>query len=174
MLSGLHFLTHIAMSWALAHLAGLSRRDRGLVVLATIVPDFDGIGILWSDAVYEVAHRVIGHGIVAALAIVALAAAFAERRLVTAVLAAVSFHVHLFVDVVGTGGAPIQYFWPFSDRVLWWSGHWSLGSWQNAVVTAGTAAAVLWIAWRHGRTPFEHVSLRVDRAVVGRLRRFAS
>ena len=48
MLSGLHFLTHIGLSWIIANLAAGSRKDRVLIVLAGLLPDLDGVGILWS------------------------------------------------------------------------------------------------------------------------------
>jgi len=150
-LSGLHFLTHIGLSWLIANLMAGSRKDRSLVVLAGVLPDLDGVGILWSEHVYLAAHRAAGHGLLAAVLLVALIWRIADAPLPTAALAAVSFHVHLLLDAVGTGGLPIRYLWPISDWGWTYSGRWTLASWQNVVVMAATLLGVLWVVWRSRR-----------------------
>ena len=42
MLNGLHFLTHIGLSWIIASLGPRARKDRWLVVLAGTLPDLAG------------------------------------------------------------------------------------------------------------------------------------
>lgn len=148
MLSGLHFLTHIGLSWLIANLATSSRKDMSLVVLAGVVPDLDGVGILWSEHAYLATHRAAGHSLLAAVLIVALIWRFADAPLPTAALAAVSFHVHLLLDAVGTGGLPIRYLWPMSDWAWTWSGRWTLASWPNVALMAATLLGVLWVSWR--------------------------
>ena len=152
LLSALHFLTHIGLGWIVAGLGQLSWRDRVLVVLAGTVLDLDGIGILWSAHAYEAVHRAAGHGLPAAVLVVALAMLRAERRWLTAALAAVSFHLHLLLDVVGTGGLPIRYLWPFADWSWTWRDHWVLASWPNAAVTAATALGVVAVECRRRGT----------------------
>jgi membrane-bound metal-dependent hydrolase YbcI (DUF457 family) len=148
-LSGLHFLTHIGMSWIVANLLPASRKDRWLIVLAGVLLDLDGIGILWSQSAYETAHRAAGHSLVFCLLLVVIALLRADAPWKTAVLTAISFHLHLVLDVVGTGGLPIRYFWPFSEWGWEYAGHWGLASWQNVVVMVGTLAGVLWVAWHN-------------------------
>jgi membrane-bound metal-dependent hydrolase YbcI (DUF457 family) len=150
-LSGLHFLTHIGLSWIIAHLLPLSRKDRGLVVLAGVLPDFDGAGILWSEHAYLAAHRAVGHSLLFVLLFVLLTWRTADAPLPTAALAAVSFHVHLLLDAVGTGGLPIRYLWPLSDWGLTGSARWTLASWPNVGVMALTLLGVVWVAWRSRR-----------------------
>jgi membrane-bound metal-dependent hydrolase YbcI (DUF457 family) len=150
-LSGLHFLTHIGLSWIIAHLLPGSRKDRGLVVLAGVLPDFDGAGILWSEHAYLAAHRAVGHSLLFVLLFVLLTWRTADAPLPTTALAAVSFHVHLLLDTVGTGGLPIRYLWPFSDWGWTYSGRWTLASWPNIGVMAVTLLGVVWIAWRSRR-----------------------
>lgn len=151
MLSGLHFLTHIGLSWIIAHALPGSRKDRGLVVLAGVLPDLDGVGILWSEHAYVAAHRAVGHGLLFVLLFVLLTWRTADAPLPTAALAAVSFHVHLLLDAVGTGGLPIRYLWPFSDWGWTYSGRWTLASWPNVGVMALTLLGVVWVAWRSRR-----------------------
>jgi hypothetical protein len=145
-LTGLHFLTHIGLSWVVATLGRGSRRDRWLVVLAGTLPDIDGAGILWSQDAYVAVHRAAGHGLLFVALAVAVALWRADARWVTAALTALSFHLHLLLDLVGTGGLPIRYGWPFSDRGWSYDGHWVLASWQNALVMALTLLAVLLLA----------------------------
>jgi len=61
-LSTLHFLTHIGLSWIVANLVSGSRKDRCLVVLAGVVLDVDGVGILWSQHAYLAMHRAVSWG----------------------------------------------------------------------------------------------------------------
>jgi LexA-binding, inner membrane-associated putative hydrolase len=150
-LTAAHVLTHVGLSWIVAGLARLSVRDRWIVVLAGTLPDLDGAGIVWSQHAYDVSHRALGHGLLFAVLIVLVALLTASAPGVTAALAAVSFHVHLLIDVVGTGGLPIRYLWPLSDRAMSWDGHWVLASWQNFAVMAAVAAGVAVTEWSRRR-----------------------
>jgi len=152
-LSGLHFLTHIGVSWIVANLVSGSRRDRWLVVLAGVVLDLDGIGILWSQHAYLITHRAAGHCLLFALLVIGATMLCADSPWKTGVLAAISFHLHLVLDAVGTGGLPIRYLWPFSDWGFAYRDHWVLSSWQNGVVMAATLLGVIAIAWHNHRTP---------------------
>jgi len=146
-----HFLTHVGLSWIVANLVPLASRDRAIIVLAGTVLDVDGIGILWSAHAYAVAHRAVGHGVLLGALVVIAAIWLGNSPWVTAALAAVSFHLHLLLDLVGTGGAPIRYLWPLSDHGWSYGGHWVLASWPNVVVMAATALGVLAVAWRRAR-----------------------
>jgi hypothetical protein len=152
-LSGLHFLTHIGLSWIVGAAAGVSRRDRWLVVLAGTLLDLDGAGILWGEDAYVAVHRAAGHSLLFGLLLVAAVMLRADAPLVTGALAALSFHLHLLLDLVGTGGLPIRYFWPFSDRGWSYDGHWVLASWPNMAVMALTLLGVLLLARRTRRQP---------------------
>jgi membrane-bound metal-dependent hydrolase YbcI (DUF457 family) len=148
MLRAFHFLTHIGLSWILESLWPASRRDRWLIVLAGTVLDRDGAGIVWSQAAYLSAHRAAGHSLVFCLLLLAITLVLADAPWSTATLVVVSFHLHLLLDLVGTGGLPIRYLWPLSDRGWSYSGHWVLASWQNGVVMAVTLLGVLAVGWR--------------------------
>lgn|SRR5262245_15811376 len=151
MLTALHFLTHVGMSWILASVGRRSVKDRWLIALAGVLPDLDGAGILVSHHAYDVLHRAAGHGLVFAGLWTALTLRSADRPRGTAALAVASFHVHLLLDLVGTGGPPIRYFWPLTDWGASYAGHWTLASWQNAVVMSATLLGVLWVSWRTTR-----------------------
>jgi len=148
MLTALHFLTHIGIGWIVAALGPGPRRDRWIIVLASFVSDLDGIGILWSEHAYVSMHRIVGHSLLCCLVMMGAVALLARRRWITAMLAAVAFHLHLLLDVVGTGGPPIRYLWPVSPWRLTYDRHWTLDSWPNVVVMVvtllGTIATVWW------------------------------
>lgn len=148
MLTALHFLTHIGLSWIIASATPRASRDRWLIVGAGVVPDLDGIGILWSEQAYTAAHRAAGHGLPFIALWTLVVARYAKRPLSTAGLAVLSFHVHLLLDAVGTGGLPIRYFWPLSDAGWTYAGRWTLASWQNAMVMTLTLLGVLVVAFR--------------------------
>ena len=151
MLTALHFFTHVGLSWIVANLARLSTKDRWLVVLAGVVLDLDGVGVLWSERAYLLTHRTIGHSLLFGLLVSVLAMLLADTRRRAGVLAAAAFLLHLALDVVGTGGVPIHFLWPLSGWAWTYDGHWVLTSWQNALVMALTLGGVLLIAWRTRR-----------------------
>jgi len=151
MLTALHFLTHVGMSWILASLGRRSRKDRWLITLAGVLPDLDGAGILVSQHAYDAFHRAAGHGLAFAVLWTALTLRSADRSRSTAALALASFHVHLVLDLVGTGGPPIRYFWPLTNWGVSYAGRWTLASWQNAVVMSATLIGVLGAGWRTAR-----------------------
>ena len=78
----------------------------------------------------------------------AIAVVVADAPWRTAALVAASFHLHVLLDLVGTGGLPIRYLWPFSARAWSYRDHWVLASWQNGVVMALTLSGVLAVGWR--------------------------
>jgi len=147
-LSATHFLTHVGMSWIVANLATVSPRDRLIIVLAGTLPDLDGIGIMWSEHAYVVAHRAVAHGLLFVGLMVAAAMRYSRSPWTTSALVVLSFHLHVLLDVVGTGGLPIRYLWPFTNRGLSCENHWVLASWPNAAITTATGLGVAVIEWR--------------------------
>jgi inner membrane protein len=182
----------------LAAAAPLNRREKAIVVAAGLAPDLDGLGaipelltrnsshpLLWFSKYHHTLHTL-------AFALVVTAAAWLcssgsdrfvfgqgvqelttpSRPRITALLAFLSFHLHLFCDLVGSRGPdgcswPIPYFAPFSSRLqLVWHGQWVLNGWQNFVITGLVVAVTLWMAWKYGSSPIELVSDRGNRATV--------
>ena len=178
--------THFLVGWAVANSATLDRRSRALVALAGVAPDLDGLGIipefLTRGSAHPLAwftqyHHILGHNIAFA-AIVTVASALLARtnRWKTALLVAVSFHLHLLGDVVGARGPdgyqwPVPYWLPFSSQGQWsWSHEWALNAWPNFAITFALLLWTFWFAWSAGRSPIEMVSRRADAAFVSALR----
>lgn len=179
-------ITHLLLSWNIANLPRHpTRRDRALVTLAGVLPDLDGVGIVaeWLTRNTEEPllwwthyHHAAAHNLVAALGITGLAALLANSRGQTALLACVTFHLHLLCDVLGSRGAdgypwPIAYLWPFSDSIRWaWSGQWALNGWPNIVITVLALTVTVRLAWRRGYSPLELVSSPLDQRFVESIR----
>lgn len=180
-------ITHFFVGWAVANsVPSLEKRDRAWITLASVVPDIDGLGLIaeiltrnspkplnwWSDY-----HHILGHNIGFAILFTAIAAFFVRCKLITSVLVFISFHLHLFCDLIGARGPdgdqwPIPYLRPFSISTEWtWAGQWALNSWQNMLLTAVLIALACFLAVKRGYSPVEIFSKRADVAVVKSLRR---
>jgi inner membrane protein len=177
-------VTHFLSGWVLANCARLDRKDRALVTLACVIPDIDGLGIIPEVLTRNSAHPLLWftlyhhslHTLAFALVVAALAFAIATRKWATGRLALLSFHLHLFEDVVGSRGPegyqwPIPYLYPFSSSLQFvWRGEWGLNAWPNVALTVALLLVTLWLAWRRGFSPLEMISTKADAALVATLR----
>lgn len=178
-------ITHFLSGWALANTVPfLTARDRGLITLAGVLPDIDGLGAIPDILTRHTAHPLEWfslyhhqlHNLAFGLLVTTLVLAFANHRWATAGMALASFHLHLFEDIIGARGPdgfpwPIPYLTPFSDAAnLTWSGQWALNAWPNFVITAALLAIAFYVAWNKGHSPLEMVSARADQAFVRTLR----
>jgi inner membrane protein len=178
-------ITHFFVSWDIANMLALQRKDRTLVTLAGVIPDFDGFGALpelltrnsahplfwWTDY-----HHVLGHNLSFGLLVTLGSFAIAKKRWQTALLTFFAFHLHLLGDIVGSRGPdgyqwPIPYLYPFSN--VWqliWEGQWRLNAWPNFVITGFALVLTFFLAWKHGFSPLQLVSHSADRIFVQTLR----
>ena len=176
-------VTHFLTGWVFANCFDLERKDRAVITLASVVPDIDGIGIIPELLTRNSAHPLLWfslyhhslHNLAFALVIAEIAFALAAQKWKTGLLALLSFHLHLFEDVLGSRGPdgyqwPIQYLAPFSPQQLIWRGQWGLNAWPNVLITIVLLFATFWLAWRRGFSPLEMVSARADNALVVALR----
>lgn len=177
-------ITHFLTGWVFANCAKLKRRDRAIISLACVAPDVDSLGIipelltrnsthplLW----FTLYHHIL-HTLAFGLAVAALAFILAKQKRKTALFALLSFHLHLFEDVLGSRGPdgyqwPIPYLEPFSSSLqLAWRGQWALNAWPNVAITIALLLITFWLAWWRGFSPLEMVSQKADAAFVGALR----
>lgn len=177
-------VTHFFTGWVLANCAELNRKDRALVTLACVIPDVDGLGIIPEVLTRNSAHPLLWftlyhhslHNLTFAVFVAALVFAVATRKWITGLLALVSFHLHLFEDVLGSRGPdgyqwPIPYLLPFSSSLQFaWRGEWGLNAWPNVAITIVLLFTTLWLAWRRGFSPLEMISAKADATVVAALR----
>ncbi len=177
-------VTHFLSGWVLANSATLDRKERALVALACVVPDLDGLGIVPELLTRNSAHPLNWftlyhhrlHTLAFSLIVAAVASALANQKWKTGWLALLSFHIHLFEDMIGSRGPdgyqwPISYLSPFSSAVqLGWQGQWALNAWPNVVITIALLLLTFWLAWWRGFSPLEMISTKADSAFVGALR----
>jgi len=178
-------VTHFLTGWVFANCARLDRRERAIVTLASVAPDVDGLGIIPELLTRNSPHPLLWftlyhhslHTLAFSLVVAAVAFALARQRWKTAFLALLSFHLHLFEDILGSRGPdgyqwPIPYLLPFSHSLqLAWRGEWALNAWPNVALTVVLLFVTLWLAWRRGFSPLEMISTRADAAFVAALRR---
>lgn len=164
----MHVQTHILSGWCAANLLPLNARQRLFCMVAASLSDVDGMGILFSQELYWDFHHRLGHCALFAVAASSILAVFSPRRIASFLVYLALFHLHLGLDVLGSGtGWKIYYFWPFN-----WVGYkidwgWELYSWQNIAAFFALLAWTLAIAiWRQ-RTPLELLTPSLDRRFVG-------
>ncbi len=178
-------ITHLLVGWGLANSAPLNRLERACITLAGVAPDFDGLGIIVDVATQNSAaptewwgtyHHILGHNLAFGLAAGTATFLVSKGRWLATFLALLSFHLHLFGDIVGARGPdgdqwPIPYLLPFSHEwQLAWSGQWELNAWPNFLITIVLLSITFYLAWGRGYSPIEMVSVRADRAFVATLR----
>lgn len=183
----MNVLTHFFVGWTLAEASNLAPRDRAIVTWAGVVPDLDGLAV-----VPDLANRLLGrpetdfyfrhhhvwmHGLPAALLTASVAALMGARKKWVALLAFLSFHLHLLLDLVGSRGPTkadiwaIGYLEPFSERLTFaWQSQWALNDWRNVLLTVVLLSLALARAVRRGYSPVSLFSRRADAAVVATLR----
>lgn len=200
-----HFLAGwaIAGAWPRSGRFGpLRRREKAMIVLAGVAPDVDGLGLipealtrnsshplLWFTQYHHSLHTLLFAVVVAVLAyfvsarrnlppgIDAAKDSLSSHPAVTAGLAFLSFHLHLFCDLIGARGPdgyawPIPYLKPFSNSLqLSWRGQWALNAWPNFAITGVLLVLTLWLAWKDGNSPLELVSERWNHEFVQALRK---
>lgn len=145
-------VTHLLAGWILADEFELDKRDRAIVSWSSVVSDLDGLGYvldLYNDyffniqtSYYEEFHRNLGHGLPAAVIVTIFACLVSINKIKTAILACITFHLHLLMDLAGSRGSsiydiwPIHYLGPLSEKLtVSWSGQWPLTGWQNTTIT---------------------------------------
>jgi hypothetical protein len=176
----MHAFTHGLISWIVAEsVPGLERRDRALILAAGLVPDLDALTIVGGAECYQTWHRLICHNVLFAGVFVGFTALVARTRITAALLAAVTLHLHLVCDVLGSAGPdgsiwPVPYFLPFvrgEEHYIRWSGQWQLASWPNYVITIVALVVCVILGVTRRRTIVEPFSLRADAEVVKVLER---
>ena len=138
--------THLLFSWLSTAEVLKARRERMLVSISGIAPDFDGLGLIvdkitGSTNFYFQYHHYIGHSIFSALFISTVATLLASsQKYIVFLLSFILVHVHILFDVIGSKSPdgyqwPIYYLYPVnSEYGLTWSGQWELNAWQNNVI----------------------------------------
>jgi hypothetical protein len=163
----MHIPTHILSGWCVGNCVQFSPRERLFCMTAAAIADVDGLGFFVSDELYWRFHHYLGHNLFFGVAVSLLMAAWSRRRLAAFAMYVTLFHLHLAMDLVGSGpGWAIYYFWPISNTGYRTTLVWELSSWQNTVAAGTLLAWTLAIAYVARRTPLELIAPRLDRRCI--------
>ncbi|MGA1869606.1 MAG: metal-dependent hydrolase [bacterium] len=151
----MHAITHAGLGWFLANIGDEDRRFRGSVLLASIIPDIDGITVFLGLTSYDQYHHLFCHNLLFSLAVSLISVWFAKkRRIKTFIFTQLAFYTHYFGDYFFTR-YPLYYFWPFSDKAyLSPHGVW-IGHPVNYIFCLLALLYFVYIAAKYGRTPIE-------------------
>jgi len=164
----MHVQTHVMSGWCIANLFRLSPRQRLMSMIAASIADLDGLSILAGQEAYWNWHHRLCHNLPFGLLACIILALVSRARLPVFFLYLGLFHLHLLMDVFGSGpGWPIYYFWPFSNWIID-NRHlsWEFYSWQNISIAIPFFVWTVGIAIYKGRTPLEVPMPRLDRQLV--------
>ena len=140
-------------------------------MLASLIPDLDGLSLAGGVECYQRWHHVLTHNLLFGALVVAASARWIGRRAVPLALVAAAFLSHLVGDYFGSGpGWSIRPYLPFDGTEYLCAYAWELASWQNVLITVIAGVVALEIAHRYGRTPLEFFHSRLERSVVDTLR----
>ena len=170
----MHIPTHILSGWCIGNLVTrFTPRERMFCMVAATAADVDGLGRIVSEDLYWNYHHRLGHNAFFAI-VLATAMAIAStrgRRGVAWLMYLALAHVHIALDYFGSGpGWPLHYLWPASDVGIVNPRAWPFFSWQNLTAAFALLAWTLLIGARHGRTPVEMITPRLDSEFVAKLR----
>jgi membrane-bound metal-dependent hydrolase YbcI (DUF457 family) len=161
----MQIFAHAGVGWILAETGRGDRRLRQVVFLSSLLPDVDGLSLLFGLAAYGTYHDRITHSIPFSILVSAIGVALCRRfRLRVVVLTQIAFLSHVLGDYF-LSGWPIALWFPFdrtetvSEHALW------LGHPVNHFLNLLAVAIMVWMGWRFKRTPFEVLSVGLDRRI---------
>jgi membrane-bound metal-dependent hydrolase YbcI (DUF457 family) len=162
----MHFEAHAASGWLLAEIAGGSKRLRGTILAASVLPDLDALTRLWGPAAYIKYHHVLTHNILFAILMAFAAFLFCKtERIKAAIFTLVAFAIHYFGDFFFTW-FELQPFWPFSDQTFLSPYAIRLSHPFNTILIYLGFLTVISLGFIMKRTPIELISPKLDERIV--------
>jgi inner membrane protein len=182
-------ITHFLVSWVGCERFHATPRDKALVVLSGLIPDLDGLGIIFDfitrvlglpeTDLYQTYHRTVTHNLLAVIIFSVLAATLAHQRIWVGAWIFLCMHLHLLCDIIGARGSDPEDIWgiyylvPFDSAwELRWSGQWPLIGWQNMLISASLLAILLWQTAQRGYSPLMWAGTQIDAVFVATLRKW--
>ena len=166
----MQLLTHTLAGWCGGNLLRTTASERLSCIAISLLPDVDGLGLLLSKEAYLRWHHVLAHNLLVGLLASALLVKLCQSDLKVGALYLALFHLHLAMDLVGSGsGWGIAYLWPLSSHLFESPVTWDFRAWQNYAVLVFLVACTVWIAISRKRTPLEFVAPRLHAALIKRI-----
>jgi len=160
-------LIHGLIAWLLACLVSDRVLDRRLIVIAGLAADVDGVFVLLRPDLFVAYHHTFGHSFVFGIP-VAIVASSLVRRWQVGAGALAAFALHLSADVVGSSWA-VQPLYPLSSWAISADPTISTATIYlivNPIVAAVVLGLTGFVMYRRETSPFEVLSLRLDRYAV--------
>lgn len=157
--------------WCLGNLFRLNARERFLCMLASTLPDVDGIGKLADffsqSEFYFDYHHVLCHNLLAGLIMSLILTLFSQSRVKSFLIYLGLFHIHMLMDYFGSGPLwEIYYLWPFRRKGMMTDYAWEFFSWQNILTALALLVWTVIIVIKKHRTPLEYIMPKLDRQIV--------
>ena len=160
----MYIQAHAMSGWIVSNYLKLNARERFFSMLAASLLDLDGLGIIVSPDLYDTYHHVLGHNICFGIIVAGILTVFSMHKLKCFFLYLALFHLHILMDLVGSGELwTISYLWPFSKFELYFEHNWALFSWQNMVANFALLGWTIALIFTHKRTPLEYVTPKLDK-----------
>ncbi len=160
-------LHHLLIAWLIANLIETDTRTRRLALIAGVIPDIDGVAVLFDQGMFVAYHHTFAHTLVFGIAVSVILASFVHRRMLGFIIIFGCFSAHLGADIIGTWGVPV--FMPFISTSFSTSPYFSDNDVYATlylgvlIVALSGAVAILFLK---RRTPMEILSTKWDRIMV--------
>lgn len=163
----MHIQSHLMSGWCAANCFSLTARERFLAMLAATLPDLDGLSWFFGAKAYWATHHIYGHNLLFGIALSGFLSVFCTHRLKCFLLYLGLFHLHLGMDLLGSGdGWTIPYALPFSSHEYAFHGTWDFNGPENKLVGLALLIWCLGIAVVQRRTPLEYPMPKLDAQLV--------
>ena len=167
---------HLQWGWLAGHTADFDQSDRRKLMLASIVPDLDGV-FIWNADIFHRMHHTFGHNVFVPFIVGGALAAFSRKgkRAKWFLLGFAMVALHLLVDLFTCPEYPLRFLWPVNKKeyylleMLGLSGA-SADTW-NLILGKGLQVAFMvmlltvtaMIYLKYGRTFIELISSKLDK-----------
>lgn len=154
---------HFLSGWCLGTFTLTHSRERLFCMLISVFPDVDGLGVILDERYYLEYHHVLAHNLWIGILISAILSQFSEKKFWAYCVYLASFHLHLFLDFLGSGpGWGIYYLWPVGPQYFANPLVWDLQSWQNTAFLVFYILLTMFFAAKQKRGPLEVIAPRLD------------
>ena len=161
-------IIHGMIAWLVAVLFAMHVNDRRMIVIAGVVPDIDGIFILFNNSQFYEYHHTFGHSFIFGLLVAIVACVLSVDKIKIFLGAICAFSMHLIADIVGTNwSVPIMY--PLSDFSI--SSNSFLTHFQQySIINPATfiicLSLILIVMYYKDKSPIEFISEKLDNKII--------
>jgi len=161
-------LNHALIAWTIANSFNVDVRTRRFCLLAGVIPDLDGIPILFDEEMFLAVHHTFGHTLLFGVLVSLVFALFLEKKRLGFYVILLGFAAHLGADIIGSNW-PVPAFAPLLPAQISISPYASDFIIYSVIgpvfLVLGILAAVL-VLVRLKRSPMEFFSKRWDGIMV--------